>query len=127
MDCECQSQSGESQCDRATPRAGALLSAFLLAALPQGASVNENKAPREGRCLAPSKGPFKAKLSLPPTQELPDQLKLLSSPHTLKVRLLANPPDGLEVKEKAFLIVCVTYQHFVECILSVCMYILFSI
>ena len=75
--------------------------------LPQGASANENKPPEDGRCLAASKDPFKAAVSPPPAQELPAWLKLLSSLHTLKVWLLADRPDSLGIKEKAFLIVCV--------------------
>lgn len=95
--------------------------------LPQGASANEYKPPEDGRCLAVSKGPFKAAVSPPPTQELPDWLKLLSFLHTLKVWLLADWPDSLGIKEKAFLIVCVRHQHFVACILFVCVCILFYI
>lgn len=104
-----QTQTGKPSCDRLMPSLGCLLlSALPLAqGCPKGASANESGALRDSRCLAPSKGPFKAALSPPPTQERPNQLELLSSPRTLKVRFLADWLDGLGLKEKAFLIVCV--------------------
>lgn len=87
-----QTQTGKPSCDRSMPSLGyLLLSALPLAqGCPKGASANESGALRDSRCLAPSKGPFKAALSPPPTQEPPNQLELLSSPRTLKVRFLAD-------------------------------------
>lgn len=75
--------------------------------LPQGASANESEILRDGGCLAPSKGPFRASLSPPPTQELPNGIKLLSSLHTSKVWLLAGGPDSVGDEEKVFLLVWV--------------------
>ena len=75
------------QCDR-MPSSRSLLSAFFLAGdCPTGQVL---MSLRDGTCLDPSKDPLKAALSPPPTQDLPNQIKLLSSLHTLKVWLLAD-------------------------------------
>lgn len=84
------------------------------------------EALRGGTCWDPSKDPLKAALSPAPTQELPNQVKLLSSLHTLKVWLLVGQMDSLGVKED-FSIVYVLHVDIFLCDFVCVFYFIFKI